>query len=155
MQEHGDYYFQSFYTPAIPALDQAVCDFSRGIHDGVDHDLGRLGFGESAQRRAIVLALAVEVVTEDAGLDGVCSLGGVALQFGDLGDRGKLRLDGRLGHDTRADAHRRGIEEAAFFQGGVDTDHEMQTLLLIEKAYTANAKVISVVNDLLQRLLEI
>ena len=28
MQEHGDYYFQSFYTPAIPALDQAVCDFS-------------------------------------------------------------------------------------------------------------------------------
>jgi flagellar hook-associated protein FlgK len=27
--------------------------------------------------------------------------------------------------------------------------------LLIEKAYTANAKVISVVNDLLQRLLEI
>jgi flagellar hook-associated protein 1 len=40
-------------------------------------------------------------------------------------------------------------------QGGVDTDHEMQTLLLIEKAYTANAKVISVVNDLLQRLLEI
>ena len=40
-------------------------------------------------------------------------------------------------------------------QGGVDTDHEMQSLLLIEKAYTANAKVISVVNDLLQRLLEI
>ena len=28
VQEHGDYYFQSFYTPAIPALDQAVCDFS-------------------------------------------------------------------------------------------------------------------------------
>lgn len=40
-------------------------------------------------------------------------------------------------------------------QGGVDTDHEMQTLLMIEKAYTANAKVISVVNDLLQHLLEI
>ena len=28
VQEQGDYYFQSFYTPAIPALDQAVCDFS-------------------------------------------------------------------------------------------------------------------------------
>lgn len=28
VQESGDYYFQSFYTPAIPALDQAVSDFS-------------------------------------------------------------------------------------------------------------------------------
>ena len=28
VQESGDYYYQSFYTPAIPALDQAVSDFS-------------------------------------------------------------------------------------------------------------------------------
>jgi hypothetical protein len=28
VQESGDYYFQSFYTPAVPALDQAVSDFS-------------------------------------------------------------------------------------------------------------------------------
>jgi hypothetical protein len=28
VQEDGDYYYQSFYTPAIPALDQAVNDFS-------------------------------------------------------------------------------------------------------------------------------
>jgi flagellar hook-associated protein 1 len=40
-------------------------------------------------------------------------------------------------------------------EGGVDTDQEMQSLLLIEKAYAANAKVISVVNGLLQTLLEI
>lgn len=40
-------------------------------------------------------------------------------------------------------------------QGGVDTDQEMQSLLVIEKAYSANAKVISVVDQLLQRLLEI
>lgn len=28
VQESGDYYFQSFYTPAVPALDQAASDFS-------------------------------------------------------------------------------------------------------------------------------
>lgn len=28
VQEDGDYYYHSFYTPAIPALDQAVNDFS-------------------------------------------------------------------------------------------------------------------------------
>lgn len=38
---------------------------------------------------------------------------------------------------------------------GVDTDHEMQQLLLIEAAYQANARVISTVDDLLAQLLEI
>ena len=100
---------------------EAMRDFSRGIHDGVDHDFGRLGFGESTQRRAVVLALAVEVVTEEAGLDGVCALGGVALEFGDLGDCGEFRLSGRLGHDARGDAYGLGIEEAARFECSVDT----------------------------------
>lgn len=45
--------------------------------------------------------------------------------------------------------------KTAELEGGVDTDQEMQSLLLIEQAYAANAKVISVVNDLLQTLLEI
>lgn len=40
-------------------------------------------------------------------------------------------------------------------EAGVDTDQEMQSLLIIEKAYSANAKVFSVVNDLLQTILEI
>lgn len=35
------------------------------------------------------------------------------------------------------------------YQNGVDTDHEMQKLLLIEQAYAANAKVISTVGDML------
>jgi flagellar hook-associated protein 1 FlgK len=39
-------------------------------------------------------------------------------------------------------------------EGGVDTDQEMQSLLLIEQAYAANAKVVSAVGDMIQRLLE-
>lgn len=38
-------------------------------------------------------------------------------------------------------------------EGGVDTDQEMQKLLLIERAYAANAKVIQTVDDMIQTLL--
>lgn len=38
---------------------------------------------------------------------------------------------------------------------GVDTDQEMQSLLQIEQAYAANAKVIRTVDDMIQMLLEI
>ncbi|PZQ97624.1 MAG: flagellar hook-associated protein FlgK [Cereibacter sphaeroides] len=37
---------------------------------------------------------------------------------------------------------------------GVDSDQQMQQLMLIEKAYAANAKVISAVDDMIQMLLE-
>lgn len=39
--------------------------------------------------------------------------------------------------------------------GGVDTDQEMQKLLLIEQAYAANARVISTVDQMLQTILEL
>ncbi|MGB0959862.1 MAG: flagellar hook-associated protein FlgK [Halocynthiibacter sp.] len=39
--------------------------------------------------------------------------------------------------------------------GGVDTDQEMQKLLLIENAYAANARVIQAADDMLQSLLRI
>lgn len=38
-------------------------------------------------------------------------------------------------------------------RGGVDTDQELQSLLQIEQAYAANAKVISTVGDMIQTLL--
>ncbi len=39
-------------------------------------------------------------------------------------------------------------------QGGVDTDYEMQSLLQIEQSYTANAKVLKAVGDMMQTLLD-
>ena len=39
-------------------------------------------------------------------------------------------------------------------EDGVDTDQEMQSLLLIEQAYSANAKVVQTVQNLIQLLLE-
>lgn len=43
----------------------------------------------------------------------------------------------------------------AELEQGVDTDQEMQSLLQIEQAYSANAKVISALGDMLQKILEI
>jgi flagellar hook-associated protein 1 FlgK len=40
-------------------------------------------------------------------------------------------------------------------QGGVDTDQEMQKLLLIEQAYAANARVLQTLDQLLEQLLRI
>jgi flagellar hook-associated protein 1 FlgK len=38
-------------------------------------------------------------------------------------------------------------------ENGVDTDQELQTLLLIEQIYAANARIIKVVDDMIQQLL--
>ena len=38
---------------------------------------------------------------------------------------------------------------------GVDTDAEMQKLLLIEQAYAANAKVMTAADEMIQLLLQI
>ena len=40
-------------------------------------------------------------------------------------------------------------------QNGIDTDQEMQTLLVIEKNYAANAKVIQTVNDMIDTLIRL
>ncbi|MFN4159255.1 MAG: flagellar hook-associated protein FlgK [Gemmobacter sp.] len=51
---------------------------------------------------------------------------------------------------TRADALR-GME----LSGGIDTDRELQDLLLIERAYGANARVVQTVDMMIKTLLEI
>ncbi len=60
--------------------------------------------------------------------------------------------------DERASYSTAGFEAARQTEiqiTGVDTDREMQDLLVVEQAYAANAKVISVIDQLMQRLLEI
>lgn len=47
------------------------------------------------------------------------------------------------------------LRESELSLTGVDTDYEMQQLLMIEQAYAANARVISTADQLMQTLLEI
>jgi flagellar hook-associated protein 1 len=79
------------------------------------------------------------------------SLAGLAAELQSLTARDGLTSESELGFASA----RQGALVALERQGGVDTDQEMQKLLLIETAYAANARVISVIDDLIARLLEI
>jgi len=59
--------------------------------------------------------------------------------------------DQRLGFSAARQEGLRSIE----LQDGVDTDQEMQKLLLVEQAYAANARVVTTVNELIDTLLSI
>ena len=47
------------------------------------------------------------------------------------------------------------LRQTELAQTGVDTDQELSRLLQVEQAYSANARVVQVVDDLFQRLLQI
>jgi flagellar hook-associated protein 1 len=79
------------------------------------------------------------------------SLAGLAAELQSLAARDGLTAETELGFA----ATRRETLAALERRGGVDTDQEMQKLLLIEQVYAANARVISAIDDLLARLLEI
>jgi flagellar hook-associated protein 1 FlgK len=79
------------------------------------------------------------------------SLAGFAAELQSLASRDGLTAETELGFAAARQETLAALER----RGGVDTDQEMQKLLLIEKVYAANARVISVVDDLLARLLEI
>ena len=57
--------------------------------------------------------------------------------------------DANLGYASTKFTTLQGLE----LQNGVDTDHELQQLLLIEQAYAANAKMVQAVDEMIQQLL--
>jgi Flagellar hook-associated protein len=78
----------------------------------------------------------------------------VAARLGDL--LTAISRDRQTAEDAQASARTRHdtFTEAMLGQG-VDTDAEMQRLLLIEEAYAANARVIQTADAMLRTLLEI
>ena len=64
----------------------------------------------------------------------------------------------RISHETAlsaASTQHDLMMEAELSETGVDIDSQMQDLLAIEQAYAANARVIEIANQMLQRLMEI
>lgn len=61
----------------------------------------------------------------------------------------RLTADGEAGYAQARAQSLRSME----LMGGVDTDQEMQMLLLIEQNYAANARVVKAVDDMIQLLL--
>jgi flagellar hook-associated protein 1 FlgK len=79
------------------------------------------------------------------------SLAGLAAELQSLTSRDGLTAETELGFATARQETLAALEK----RGGVDTDQEMQKLLLIEQIYAANARVITTIDSLINRLLEI
>jgi flagellar hook-associated protein 1 FlgK len=56
---------------------------------------------------------------------------------------------------TYQQARAQGMKENELAATGVNTDQEMQHLIRVEQAYAANARVVSVIDNLMRRLMEI
>jgi flagellar hook-associated protein 1 FlgK len=67
---------------------------------------------------------------------------------------GTQRIDAAA-NAAAATATARGLADQELAETGVNTDQELQSLLLIEQAYAANARVVQVVSDMMARLMEI
>ncbi len=73
---------------------------------------------------------------------------------GVLVSRNNVSLRGAEQNESFAQASLEALK-ATELRGGVDTDHEMQQLLLVEQAYSANARVITTIEQMINRLLEL
>ncbi len=64
----------------------------------------------------------------------------------------------RISHESinsSIQAQHQALQEAELSETGVDIDVQMQDLLLIEQAYAANARVIEVASQMINRLMEL
>lgn len=106
--------------------------------------------GYSAQLNALSTALSAVRVQASGGLSpGARSLSGFAADI--ASSQSVNRLSAESG-TAFASARAEGLR-SALLRDGVDTDQEMQNLLVIEQSYAANAKVIQTVDELIKILL--
>ena len=92
------------------------------------------------------------------GMSSISGLSGAARDFAghaaDIGGRlGRLR-DAAEVQGAAAGGRNTALRDAEA-SGGVDTDAEMQRLLVIERLYAANARVLTAADEMMQRLLAI
>jgi flagellar hook-associated protein 1 FlgK len=108
--------------------------------------------GNGALLAALTAALGAARPLSSAGfVQGNRSLAALA---GDvMSDASALRLSAEA-DQSYASARLTGLTDLEA-QNGIDTDQEMQALLVIEKNYAANAKVIQAVNDMLDILIRL
>ena len=105
--------------------------------------------GDAAQITRWLDALAARTSTAP-GATGLSATGLVA-RFGDATATRSYRAEEELSFQT---ARRDRLYQAELAQG-VDTDAELQTLLRIEQAYAANARLIQAAGSMIQTLMEI
>lgn len=85
-------------------------------------------------------------------LSGVHSSSDLVAQISSMFGENRIRHESlAVAADTRASL----LSDAEVQASGVDTDYELQNMLIIEQAYAANARVIQTVSDMIDRLLQL
>jgi len=108
--------------------------------------------GDTSLLNALRTALDAPRVPASGTFLGVArSASGLAADFLSIVSAARTDSEARQAHAT---AH---LDSLTFMeaQSGVDTDHEMQKLMLIEQSYAANARVITTVGQMLNTLMEL
>lgn len=130
-----------------PAIDPAQSGDPQRLRDGLYAAAGLTGDSSQLIRWQTSLA---PLRSDIAGTTPQSAAGRIATFTADIGAN-RLRAEELLSFSSaKWDSLR-----LAELDGGVDTDIELQTLLQVEKAYAANAKVLQTADAMLQRLLEI
>lgn len=106
--------------------------------------------GQAAQLNRLADALNAQQAPASSGFAGAArSASGLAADLLSRVSGARQLAEDRQGFA----AARQEALTALQLQGGVDTDQELQTLLLVEKAYSANARVIQTLDALIQQII--
>lgn len=106
--------------------------------------------GNSGLLSALQIALTDPRTSVSGGfITGARSFSGLAADLLSIVATDRLAADAEASFATARFDTLRGLE----LQNGVDTDQEMQNLLLIEQAFAANARVVQTADDMIQTLL--
>ncbi len=131
-------------------LSADVAAEPRRLRDGLDGAPGPVG-------ESRLLTSFAEVLTTSGPPSGMALSSGSKslLQLGDILTGRETAEAYRTESDLAYAESRAATLREAELQKGVDTDAEMQKLLLIEQSYAANARVIQVAGSMIDRILEI
>ena len=134
------------------AIDPANGGETRRIRDG----MGSTTAGDVGDATIITGLLSAMTSGKPApagsGLSGSYSVSSLSAGFSSLISEQALRNDAI---NTGASARQDTLRDSEIAGSAVDTDQELQSLLLIEQSYAANARVIQTVSDMIDRLLQI
>lgn len=133
------------------SVNYRVIDDAWRLRDGLSESVPGLE-GNATRLRAYADALSTVAAPASTAL-GVTERDGHGV-FSDAVSALTVKRDGMETHLVHASAREAALTER-MGADGVDTDSEMQALLLIERSYAANARVISTAGRMIDTLLEI
>ncbi|MEM6637739.1 MAG: flagellar hook-associated protein FlgK [Pseudomonadota bacterium] len=134
-----------------PLVDPAAGGSLAALRDGLSATTPR-DPGDATVLRAMGDALAAFRTPASGGFSGATrTAGGLSAEFLSFVATARQDSEGRLAFTSSQANELNNL----LLQNGVDTDEELQNLLLIEQTYAANAQVIQTIDQLLQQLLEI